>query len=118
METLQIKANQFCKQGWLQDKDLEEIIKEIKEDDQFKNDKEDRQAESTRDKQQWVLEAVQEGLLQIHGSTPNTKQPGIFWIMSKNCNGFGNRIRGNRKIATALNIKEDFNIDRLMYCPT
>ena len=32
-------------------KTLEDIIKEIKEDGQFKNDEEVRQAESTRDKQ-------------------------------------------------------------------
>ncbi len=51
MEQLWIEADQFRKQGQLQDKDLEEIIKEIKEDVQFKNEEEDRQAESTRDKQ-------------------------------------------------------------------
>jgi hypothetical protein len=31
MEQLQIKADQFRKQGQLQDQDLEKIIKEIKE---------------------------------------------------------------------------------------
>jgi hypothetical protein len=58
MKQLQIKADLFRKQGRLQDEDLEEIIKEIKEDGQFRNDKKNHQAELTRDKQQQVLKAV------------------------------------------------------------
>jgi hypothetical protein len=63
-----------------------------------------------------VLEAVDEGLLQVHGTAPNTKQQGIFRIMGKNCNGFNNGIGGNEKIAKALDIKEDLDINCLMYC--
>ncbi len=47
---------------------------------------------------------------------PNTKQQGIFRIMGKNCNGFNNRIGRNEKIAKALDIKEDLDINCLMYC--
>ncbi len=36
--------------------------------------------------------------------------------MGENCNGFNNRIRGNEKIAKALDIKEDLDINCLMYC--
>ncbi len=36
--------------------------------------------------------------------------------MGKNCNGFNNRIRGNKKLAKALDIKEDLDIDCLLYC--
>jgi hypothetical protein len=36
--------------------------------------------------------------------------------MGKNCNGFNNRIEGNKKIVKALDIKEDLNTDCLMYC--
>ncbi len=63
-----------------------------------------------------MLKAVGEGLLQVHGTAPNTKQQGIFQIIGKNCNGFNNRIRRNAKIAKALDIKEDLDIDCLMYC--
>jgi hypothetical protein len=35
--------------------------------------------------------------------------------MGENCNGLNNRIRGNKKIAKALDIKEDLDIDCLMY---
>jgi hypothetical protein len=59
---------------------------------------------------------VEKGLLQVHGTALNTKQQGIFWIMGENCNGFNNRIRGNKKIAKAFNIKEDLDVNCLMYC--
>jgi hypothetical protein len=52
----------------------------------------------------------------MHDSATNTKQSGIFWIMGENCNGFNNRIGGNKKIAKALDIKEGLDIDCLMYC--
>jgi hypothetical protein len=51
----------------------------------------------------------------VHGTAPNTKQQGIFQIMGENCNGFNNRIGGNETIAKALDIKEDLDVDRLMY---
>jgi hypothetical protein len=63
-----------------------------------------------------VMEAVAEGLLQVHGLVPNTKQPGIFRLMSKNCNGFNNKIGGNNKITKALDIKDKLDIDCLLYC--
>jgi hypothetical protein len=37
MEQLQLKADRFRKQGRLQDKDLEEIIREIKDSNQLNN---------------------------------------------------------------------------------
>jgi hypothetical protein len=63
-----------------------------------------------------VLKAVKEGLLQVHGIAPNTKQPGIFRLMGENCNGFNNRISKNNKNTNALDIKEELDIDCLMYC--
>jgi hypothetical protein len=36
--------------------------------------------------------------------------------MGENCNGFNNRIRGNNKIAKALDIKEELDINCLIYC--
>ncbi len=58
---------------------------------------EKRRSESLREEQKRVLEAVKEGLLQVHGTSPNTKQQGIFRIMGENCNGFNNKIGGNKK---------------------
>jgi hypothetical protein len=116
MEQLQIKADRFRKQGRIQDENLEEIIREIKDSNQLNNKDEEWRDASTKDEHQKVQDAVKEGLLQIHGSAPNTKQSGIFWIMGKNCNGFKNKIGGNEKIAKALDIKDDLDIDCLMYC--
>ena len=36
--------------------------------------------------------------------------------MGENCNGLNNRIGGNRKIAKALDMKEDLDVDYLLYC--
>jgi hypothetical protein len=56
-------------------------------------------------------------LLQTHGMAPNSKQEGIVRMLCKNTiNGFNNRISGNQKIAKALDIKEDLDIDCLLYC--
>ena len=63
-----------------------------------------------------VLEAVEEGLLQTQGITPNSNQDGIFRILCKNANEFNNWISGNKKIAKALDIKEDLDVDCLLYC--
>jgi hypothetical protein len=68
MEQLRIKADWFRKQGRLQDDDLEEIITKIKTDEEFKEGEENSKAASgSKDKQKRVLEAVEEGLLQVHG---------------------------------------------------
>jgi hypothetical protein len=117
MEQLQIRADRFRKHGRLQDKDLEEIIKGIKQNKDIKDDEgDDKAATAATNKHNKVLEAVEEGLVQVHGMAPNMKQQGIFHILGKNCNGFNNRIGGNEKIAKALNIKEDLDINCLMYC--
>jgi len=115
MEQLRIKADQFRKQARLQDQDMEEIIREIKKGGKQEKESEDSVA-ATVNKQKRVMEAVQEGLLQIHGLAPNTKQQGIFQIMGENCNGLNNRIGGNKKIAKALDIKEELDIYCLLYC--
>jgi hypothetical protein len=54
-----------------------------------------------------VMEAVGEGLLQVHGISPNTKQPGIFQLMGENCNSFNNMIRGNSKLPRHLISKKN-----------
>jgi hypothetical protein len=117
MEQLRIRADQFRKQGRLQDKDQEEIIAKIKGADDLKANKVDGVATvAGNDKHLRVLEAVEDRLLQTHGIAPNTKQQGIFRIMGEKCNGFSNFIGGNDKIAKALDIKDNLDIDCLMYC--
>jgi hypothetical protein len=80
-------------------------------------DIEEEEKETTKaDKHQKVMEAVNEGLMQVHGSAPNSKQDGVFQIMCKNTNGLNNRISSNNKMAKALDIKDELDIDCLMYC--
>ena len=56
---------------------MEEIIREIKEGDEQESGTKESGLASTEEQKQ-VMEAVKEGLLQIHGLAPNTKQQGIF----------------------------------------
>jgi ribosomal protein L12E/L44/L45/RPP1/RPP2 len=119
MERLRIQAERFRKQGRLRDKDLEEVIAEIKANDRTAEGDADKTASSASDKEnRRVMEAVEEGLLQVHGTAPNTNLHGVFRILGENCNGFNNRIGGNNKIAKALDIKEDLGIEclLLLYC--
>jgi hypothetical protein len=116
MERLRIRAERFRKQGRLQEDDLEQIIKEMKEEGQHKESEGGNEEAAADNEHKRVMEAVEEGLLQVHGTAPNTKQPGIFRLMGENCNGFSNRIGGNSKIAKALDIKEELDIDCLLYC--
>jgi hypothetical protein len=96
---------------------LEEIIAEIKANDRTAEEDADKTAFNASNKEnRRVMEAVEEGLLQVHGTAPNTKQHGVFRIMGENCNGSNNRIGGNNKIAKVLDIKEDLDIDCLLYC--
>ncbi len=93
MEQLQNKADQFRKQGTLQDQDLEGIIKEINRGDKLNaGDGNNRAEKAEKDEHRQVLKAVKESLLQVHGTAPNMKQQEIFRIMGENCNGLNNRI--------------------------
>jgi hypothetical protein len=117
MEQLRIRADRFRKQGRLRDEDIDEIIKEMKANEGTIDDDTDRKAaNASNNKNRRVMEAVEAGLLQIHGTAPNTKQQGIFRIMGENCNGFNNRIGGNHKLTKAMDIKEDLDIDCFLYC--
>ena len=91
MEQLQIWAEQFRKQGRLQEDDLKQIIEEMKAEEQLRRSAEGNEETAADNKHKRVMEAVEEGLLQVHGFALNTKQPGIFWLMGKNCNGFNKK---------------------------
>ena len=116
MEHLRIRADRFRKQGRLEEGEMEAIIREIREEYEEKEGGDQARGETRAEEHARVLEAVGEGLLQTHGIAPNSKQEGIFRMMCENANGFHNRISGNQKIAKALDIKEDLDIDCLLYC--
>jgi hypothetical protein len=116
MKQLRYRADKFRKQGRLQDEELEDIVNEIKGGDDIMKTNNGRSGTAATEEHKRVMEAVMEGLLQIHGMAPNTKQDGIFRIMCENCNGLNNRIGGNEKIGKLFDIKEDLDIDCLMIC--
>jgi hypothetical protein len=115
MEHVRIRANQFRKQGGLQDNNIEQIINNIKAEGTFKEDNGVNGDIAALDEHTRV-EAIEEGFLQVHGIAPNTKQPGIVQFLGENRNGFNNRIGGNNKILKSLDITEELDIDCLMYC--
>jgi hypothetical protein len=78
MEQLRIQAEQFRKQGRLQEDDLEQIIKEMKAEGQSRGSKGGNDKIAADIEHKRVIEAVEEGLLQVHSLARNTKQPGIF----------------------------------------
>jgi len=68
MEQLRLRAERFRKQGRLRDEDLEEIIADIKASDKSTEKEADKMARCTSDDEnKRVMEAVEEGLLQVHG---------------------------------------------------
>ncbi len=78
MEQLQIRADRFRKQGRLHEDDLEQIIEDMMAEGRVEEGKVgDRETAADMELKR-VMEAVGEGLLQVHGIAPNTKQPGIF----------------------------------------
>jgi hypothetical protein len=50
----------------------------MKVGEQLRGSTEGNKETAVDNKYKRVMEAVEEGLLQVHGFTPNTKQPGIF----------------------------------------
>ncbi len=99
MGYLRQRAERFRKQERLRKEDLESIIEEMKEKMGATDIGEEEKEANRLDKHQQVMEAVNEGLIQMHRIAPNTKQDRVFWIMCENANGFNNMISGNTKIA-------------------
>ncbi len=92
MEHLRLQADRFRKQGRLQEDEMEAIIKEMREEMVGKEGGDQDSNTARAEEHKRVMEAVKEGLLQTHGSAPNSKQAGIFRVLCKNANGFNNRI--------------------------
>ncbi len=116
MEHLRLQADRFRKQGRLQEDEIEAIIKEMREEMGGKEGGDQASNTARAEEHKRVMEAVKEGLLQTQGIAPNSKQAGIFRVLCKNANGFNNRISGNQKVAKALNIKDDLDVNCLLYC--
>ena len=81
MEQLQIRAEQFRKQGRFRDEDMEEIIADIKANNKTTEKEADKTVCCTSNNEnRRVMEAVEEGLLQV--TTGNIQDSGrkLQWL--------------------------------------
>jgi hypothetical protein len=63
MEHLRLQAEQFRKQGRLREDDLEQIIEEMKAEEQLRGSTEGNKETAADNEHKRVMEAVEEGLL-------------------------------------------------------
>ena len=94
---------------------MEEIIRKLQEEEGNKG-AEEGIASTHASEHEAVKEAMQEGLLQLHGIPPNSKQVGILRILCENPNGLNNQITGNHKLRKAIDVKDKLDADRLLFC--
>jgi hypothetical protein len=94
---------------------MEEIIKELSKKE-GNGGSEDGTETARISEHEAVKEARDEGLLQLHGTPPNSKQDRIFRILCKNPNSLNNQITGNQKLEKAIDIKDEFDMDGLLFC--
>jgi len=73
MEQLRVRVERFRKQRRLQDYNLDKIIKEMRESVESEENTATHDGGAASDEHKQVMEAVKEGLLQVHGVAPNTK---------------------------------------------
>jgi hypothetical protein len=95
--------------------EMEEIIAELKEGMEERKDEGRSESNARMVEHAAVREGIMEGLLQPHGTLPNTKQDEIFRILCANPNGLNNQITGNHKLSKAINIKDELDADGLLY---
>jgi hypothetical protein len=115
MGYLEKRASRFRKNGRMRGEDMEEIIKKLQKEEGNKETDEGG-ASAHVSEQEAEKEAMEEGLLQPHGIPPDSKQDGIFRILCKNPNGLNNQITGNHKLGKAIDIKDELDADRLLFC--
>ncbi len=96
-------------------KDIEEIVRQL-HTEKGSGGLADKTATVQASEHEAVKEAMEEGLLQPHGTPPNSKQDGIFRILCENPNGLSNQITGNRKLDKAIDIKDELDADELLFC--
>ncbi len=115
MTYLEKRADRFRKNGRWCGEEMEEIIAELKEGTEERKEEGRSESNARMAEHVAVREAIIEGLMQLHGTLPNTKQDRIFRILCENPNGLNNQIMGNHKLSKAINIKDELDADGLLY---
>jgi hypothetical protein len=114
MEYLGKRVDRFRRNGRLQGEEMKEIIAELKGAEE-ERDNGNAESNARAAEHAAVQEAITKGLLQPHGTPPNTKQGGIFRLLCKNPNDLNNWITGNHKLSKAIEIKDELEADGLLY---
>ncbi len=109
------RVDRFRRNGRWRGEEMEEIIAELKEGTEERKDKGRSESNACMVEHAAVREAIMKGLLQPHGTPPNTKQDRIFRILCENANGLNNRITGNHKLSKAIDIKDELDADGLLH---
>ncbi len=86
MEYLRMRADRFRRNQRLSGEEMEKIIAKLKRAEEEKGNG-DAESNTRVAEHVSIREAITEGLLQPHGTLPNTKQDGIFRLLCKNPNG-------------------------------
>ncbi len=94
---------------------MEEIIRKLQEEEANEGTEEGI-VSAHASEHKAVKEVMEEGLLQLHGIPPNSKQVGILRILCENPNGLNNQITGNHKLRKAIDIKDKVDADGLLFC--
>jgi hypothetical protein len=114
MEYLGKRADRFWRNARLRGEEMEEIIAELKRVEEERGNW-DIESNKCAAEHAAVREAIAKGLLQPHGTPPNTKQDGILQLLCKNPNGLNSRITGNHKLSKAIDIKDELEANGLLY---
>jgi hypothetical protein len=114
MEYLGKRTERFRRNWRLHGEEMEDIIAELKGAEEMRGDG-DTESNARATEHAAVQDAITEGLLQPHGTPPNTKQDGIFRLLCKNPNGLNNRITGGQKLRKAIDIKDELEAGGLLF---
>jgi len=133
MEYLRKRASRFRNNGRIEGLELDKILRELADEEDAittaslsgsEDSKAEEDSNSLTEEQvealimeetECVQKAIEMGLLQVHGTAPNTKGEGIFRLVGENSNGFNNKINGNEKLEKAVELRKELDADGALY---
>ena len=127
MEYLRKRASRFRNNGRIEGLELDKVLKELADEEEtVTTGSESIEAEDSSlteeqiealimEETECVQKALEMGLLQVHGTPPNTKGEGIFRLVGENSNGFNNNISGNEKLEKAVELRKELNADGALF---
>ena len=131
MEYLRKRASRFRNNGRIEGLELDEVLKDLSSEEDTDTTASLSGSEGSGEQNvslteeeiealimeetECVQKAIEKGLLQVHGTPPNTKGEGIFRLLCENPNGINNNINGNEKLEKAVELRKELNADGIAY---